>query len=390
MIAQCPSCRARIRIELPQVVEQNLVRCSKCWFVFLVSGEELRKVQRAALAPPAATRAADTYQSEDTVPPGMEDLSMQFAKWEKHALKDGPDLSDVSLSQQFDWTGFDEREDSPDAVGDHSIGEGTILSTYESRTDGTRKGEVLCTLSVVEGPQAGLSFPIHDESFVIGRDNADCVVQDREISRQHVRIRLGSEKGKPRFEIEDLGSTNGTVVNGTRVEFSPLENCDEIEIGISKLIFFVGQPVVLTPRPAIDQRALHAMNEYAAATAEVDGDSTEVRGLGNPFLPKTALSRVRAWMEIAEGPEAGKVLDLLKGATIIGREQADVLLDDPLVSRKHALIEVLSGDQIYLKDLASKNGTVVNGILVKVARLQPGDSIQIGDTRLRFGAEMLG
>ena len=395
MIAQCPSCRARIRIELPQVIEQNLVRCSKCWFVFLVSGEELRKVLDGARRSPALTRPAETYRSEDSVPPGLEDLSQQFAEWEKHVLKsgggEGPDLSDVSLSQQFDWTGFDDRGAEPDSTGDNAIGEGTILSSFESRASVEAGAEdVLCTLSVVEGPQAGLSFPIHSESVVIGRDSADCVVPDREISRQHVRIRLSSHKGAPRFEIEDLGSTNGTIVNGTRIEFSPLENCDEIVIGSSKLIFFVGKPVVVTPRPAIDQKALREMNAYSAATADVDGDATGTRGAGNPFLPSAALRRVRAWLEVKEGAEKGKVLDLLKGATVIGREQADVIIDDPLISRKHALVEVLSGDQIYLKDLASKNGTVVNGILVKVARLQAGDMIQMGDTQLCFGTEMLG
>lgn len=403
MIAQCPSCRARIRIELPQVIDQNLVRCSKCWFVFLVSGEELRRVQEAARPPAAVTRPAETYRSEELAaqqsPSDMGDLSEQFAQWEQHAIEDGPDLADVSLSQQFDWTGFDDRAAEPDETGDNAIGEGTVLSSFEARNEAAADtGEVLFTLAVVEGPQTGLTFPIHTESVVVGRDNTDCVVPDREISRRHVRVRLASHKGAPRFEIEDMGSTNGTIVNGTRVEFSPLENCDEIEIGSSKLIFFVGKPVVLTPRPAIDHKALKAMGAVAAARSRIKGapaaqdpDSTQTGGGGkNPFLPTASPTRVRAWMDVEDGPERGRVLELSKGATIIGREQADVLLKDPLISRKHALVEVLSGDQIYLKDLASKNGTVVNGILVKVARLQAGDSIQIGNTQLRFGAEFTG
>lgn len=69
----------------------------------------------------------------------------------------------------------------------------------------------------------------------------------------------------------------------------------------------------------------------------------------------------------------------------IGRsEECDIALaDDESVSRVHARLEK-DGDEWLLVDLGSTNGTFVNGKRVKEVQLQAGDSVEIGDTRLRF------
>jgi predicted component of type VI protein secretion system len=70
------------------------------------------------------------------------------------------------------------------------------------------------TLKVTSGPAKGQSAEIERE-LVVGREDADFVIaEDTEVSRRHAAIRP-TESG---IEVEDLGSTNGTFVNGERIE----------------------------------------------------------------------------------------------------------------------------------------------------------------------------
>src|SRR3954451_16434948 len=57
-------------------------------------------------------------------------------------------------------------------------------------------------------------------------------------------------------------------------------------------------------------------------------------------------------------------------------------LDDETVSRMHAVIEVTGPDEIHIIDLGSTRGTLVNGERISKARLQTGDEIMFGDSRV--------
>jgi hypothetical protein len=74
----------------------------------------------------------------------------------------------------------------------------------------------------------------------------------------------------------------------------------------------------------------------------------------------------------------------------IGRiEGAQLQLDDPKVSRIHAVVEVTDGGDVRIIDLGSETGTFVNGDEVPRSKLSQGDTLQIGDTRLEIGFEDL-
>lgn len=75
-------------------------------------------------------------------------------------------------------------------------------------------------LTVRKGPKVGQVFYLDARSLIIGRDPlSDIIINDPEVSRQHARISQTDDG----FQIEDLGSTNGTFVEGKRLESDPIQ-----------------------------------------------------------------------------------------------------------------------------------------------------------------------
>jgi pSer/pThr/pTyr-binding forkhead associated (FHA) protein len=71
------------------------------------------------------------------------------------------------------------------------------------------------------------------------------------------------------------------------------------------------------------------------------------------------------------------------GVRTLGRATgADFIVDAALVSRVHCRLTALPGGQLEVRDLESTNGTFVNGQRVDVARLAPGDRLQVGRVEL--------
>ncbi len=105
---------------------------------------------------------------------------------------------------------------------------------------------------VQESPATGLRHEARS-GVTIGREGSDVVLTDLEVSRRHARLRLLGE----RLAIEDLGSTNGTFLNGQRVTgVSELKHGDVLKLGNSSLRIEVevqaggaaADPLSATPR----------------------------------------------------------------------------------------------------------------------------------------------
>ena len=89
------------------------------------------------------------------------------------------------------------------------------------------------------------------------------------------------------------------------------------------------------------------------------------------------------------GPIAGRRIEIV-GPMVIGREDADITIEDAEISRRHAEVRP-SGDGIEIEDLGSTNGTFVNDQRIEGARvLSPGDVVRVGQTELGTDPERAG
>jgi hypothetical protein len=104
-----------------------------------------------------------------------------------------------------------------------------------------------------------------------------------------------------------------------------------------------------------------------------------------PRPPSRVNPSARPWLEIA-----GDRYPLLGSLTTLGRDDsADIVVDDPGVSRRHSEIRVTNdGPHLVtsIRDLNSTNGTFVNGDRITSSRLEDGDRVTIGRTSAIFRA----
>jgi len=139
---------------------------------------------------------------------------------------------------------------------------------YDNDATMLGSGQPVATLVVRQGAQAGMSFSITGNQVLLGREEGlDIILQDPESSRRHSRI---SWQGG-QYVIEDLGSTNGTFVNGVQITTPQMLNPgDSIGIGQTALVFQMqgGQIPFQSPPPRQAQA-------YAAPSSPPKAGSSE-------------------------------------------------------------------------------------------------------------------
>jgi DNA-binding NtrC family response regulator len=120
------------------------------------------------------------------------------------------------------------------------------------------------------------------------------------------------------------------------------------------------------------------MSDANAGTRD-DGITQHVERPG-----RTTLRARRAKLEVIEGPDKGLHRDLQHSHVVVGScPQCDLELTDPAVSRRH--FELLPVEDGYiLRDLESKNGTLMRGLEILQARLTGGEEIEIGRSVLQL------
>ncbi|MEW5740204.1 MAG: FHA domain-containing protein [Myxococcota bacterium] len=154
-------------------------------------------------------------------------------------------------------------------------------------------------LVISEGKEAGREFVFDQDSVLIGRTSeCDVILYDPGVSRRHARIFV--EDGE--FFVEDVGSSNGTQVNGEVIKRQPLKDGDSISLGP---VVFAFKPTELEPATAEEQ-----VGEGGAHTRIVSvSELKKSRNKGVALLPKGADRQ-----EVEQlGRRGTTVLPVLKG-----------------------------------------------------------------------------
>lgn len=191
------------------------------------------------------------------------------------------------------------------------------------------------------GGVSGQDFVLSDTTTLGASGDNDIRIAMEGISRRHARIvREGDH-----FLIEDSGATNGTFVNGFRIQRETLRHLDIVTLGRSADLIFLARENEPMPAPEVDQL-------------------------------------IDVKLEILDGPEAGTVVDVPRGETTLGRAPScNVVLNSPAVGRAHARIE-RGNKRLVLQDLQSANGTTLNGTRIEdTTVLASGDVISLGGVR---------
>ncbi|HLJ54558.1 MAG TPA: FhaA domain-containing protein [Chthonomonadaceae bacterium] len=260
------------------------------------------------------------------------------------------------------------------------IEERTVASIATAE-DGDEEGTVAAVaggMLIVQPPdRPAFRYALTRAGVTIGRSvksGNDLVIDaDTQMSRKHARI---ERDGMGRYTLQDLKTTNGSFLNGGRVDTALLSHGDEIRLGLTRIVF--------------ERGANEAEGGHGFRAHDRDGQPLPGRSVDMPSGPFPRRLHQRAARLVWTEGGADRDDFLLASETLIGRGVTnDIVLPDRSVATRHA--RVIFADGVYLiESLRSDSApTLVNGLAVmpgQPMRLRQGDRIVLGGVTLRFEA----
>lgn len=293
--------------------------------------------------------------------------------------------------------------------------ERTVASIYdyqEGEEGGTVPSVAAAALIVYAPDRPPFRYTIARGSLTIGRSpkaGNDLVIEsDGQISKRHARLELDPDG---RFTLYDTGSTNGTKVNGRRVDNRTLNDGDEITLGATRLTFQQTSREEAAyedlngdnagdaaKEPSLRPTSRPARGAYggAAATQQRNGNDANLRSPADssvgsvgslPSTPRRSLRAQTARLVLLNGDQAVDDF-LLASETVIGRGVTnDIVLPDRSIATRHARI-VNNGDGYALEAVAERPAvTLLNGQPLTPGYPEPlkdTDRIVLGEIVFRF------
>lgn len=225
--------------------------------------------------------------------------------------------------------------------------------------------------------------------LTVGRaDGNDLVLSEGGVSRNHARFFTeGAE-----VMLEDVGSANGTWVDGERIEGAvKLSSKSQVVIGDYEISVKVGSKPLpkaskATAKPSKEPTTARGKPAKATGAPRSTRVVPAVKPTGGGALAKRPAPQRAAGPQLRglTGSVTGKTFPL-SGTMLVGRVPGvDLQVDDDSVSRRHAEL-VVTGREVVVRDLGSANGTTVNGAPISDDTiLSPGDIVQFGVVEVMF------
>ena len=242
--------------------------------------------------------------------------------------------------------------------------------------------------------EKGKVYPLHAGVNTVGRQDAMVLLQDPTVSRQHAQIGI-EETG---CWVEDLGSSNGTKVNGQRLNAGA-----RIGIGEGASLLFGNVSLKLQvhrlPADPSNQSATEDAEEEVVDTGAIQDNAASAsfgvaeEALTSPGDMASESDTLPAASDtgVEPGPRlllpSGAAFDIPEGTSSVGRRDANnVVIPDSYTSGHHAQL-VREGQAVFVVDQNSTNGTQLNGIRLPPGErspLQDGDVLTFGQTQVIF------
>ena len=259
-------------------------------------------------------------------------------------------------------------------------------------------------LVIEEGDLKGLSLSLEEgDTWIIGRDPDECqlVIEDPLVSRKHLMIRRLPQG----LIVENLSVTHPTLLNDEEMEnqVHPLQNGDTLKVGNETLRFYEDSSAHILDEDlssGLDEEADAEINapispenktpkapppneEAAPVQDTVLGDEDE--DLGSLAEIDFGVVEAGRWLlKVIGGPNSGAEFYMQTGNSyIVGTDpqSCDIIFHDTSVSRQHARITVTSEDVLFIEDLKSRNGVLINGALIEDKQtLNPSTIVTLGTT----------
>ncbi len=246
-------------------------------------------------------------------------------------------------------------------------------------------------------------FTLPAEVFIVGRQKqCGLSIRDLSISKEHCECQLVGDV----LKIRDLGSRNGTWVNGERIgeQFVECKLSDDLIIGKVPVQLLGAEQAEMAPmqsEPA-DSEGTMFDPDFGSAVAwnqQQKPVAPAPVGAPAPARPAAMPAAPAAWNAAMAAPApggpslSGQVFEpglpptsfaLGVGIHFIGTDATCAIhLSSSGVSGSHAKVEHAGGSW-YIEDLGSKNGTYVNKQLATRSPLKPGDTVFIGPVRIEM------
>ena len=220
--------------------------------------------------------------------------------------------------------------------------------------DPSRNAHSAVRLTVIEGPAIGLEFKI-DGNATIGRSpDASVMVDDPGVSRLHARIRQNTAGG---FEVEDLGSKNGTFLNGTRVEHALAKLGDKIRVGPRVVLTLASFDLI--EEQLVQRQRLETVGRLGAGIAHDLNNVLAALHAGTAFLKQLPSATP------LEDPRVKECLRDLILATAQGAELTRGILR--IVRGKRAIREPVDLSELAVEVARILRHTIDHSIVVKTS-----------------------